>query len=962
LSRLQSPDILAVSRREDIVLRRTLIAVAILACVASRANAQEIRGTLTLGDSSTAAAGVIVEASNAIDGTIAGRTLTNQAGYFVLRVAGGQTVSVRALRIGNRPTALGTFTLAAGEVRTIRAALTGATVELDRVTVVGAQSCELGRGDAVEALTLYEEARKAITATQLTTTGGRMTAEWTLESQLVSLRGQPISDPTVRTLRAPTEQPFVSLPVDSLAKHGYLKMDGEDWVYQAPDANVLLSSRFVNTNCFRAVPWTRDSSDRVGLAFTPVRPLRDGIVEIEGTLWFDRTSAELRLLEYKYVGVPRDISGTNAGGEVHFLKLPTGQWLVHWWNIRMPRPTAYDDANFSAGGSYSPNRARTRTIRIRSMEVASGSVREILRGGTVLFRAPAPAADMRAAASGVADLCNEGDRRRSMIYGTLRDSLGQPVGNVDITATWTENHRYFTLTQRSHDARQMQTETSESGFWYLCGIPTGQRLDVRPDIRGVDAAPTLVIVQAESAPSEVKLVTAQTLQPSGSIVGVVVDSLRGGIRFAETEVRIVGSTLRQMTDRNGEFRFDGVPVGVHELVVSDPTLEFLGIPAPRVSVGVTAADGRVTIGIATMSAATYVRSVCGRDLPDGEGVLYGEIRDTRGIRQTGQIVKGTWSRMAFGRGFAQGSKFEISDTTDARGRYMLCGVPETSTLSGGNDAPGAILSGEVTLVSRGERLSTGDVIIGLGGLGFARRDLVVGDAERSTVLSGRVLDQSGQPIAGAFLVLQGTSLSAQSDAAGRWRLEGVPVASGQITVRAIRYLPRTVDLDPAAGRLTMPEIRLDRIPQQLDAVLINGGSVSGARAGFEERRTAGIGKFFDDEWIAGQPEVTVQAVVAQLPRGRLVRDTTAGLSASHYKLAFESEIAFSSGSDLAQEVGRTCFPTWYVDGVEYRSVSGMEEAALLRQAVRIEVYRGSQMPMRYVDFTGCGVILIWTYV
>jgi len=935
------------------------LVVCLLLSAAAPAAAQELRGRLTLGDSTSPAVGVIVEASNATNGEIAGRTLTNQTGDFVLRFAAGLTVNVRALRIGNRPTPLGTFTLERAETRAIRAALTGAVIELERVSVLGDQSCELGRGDVATALTLYEEARKAITATQLTSTSGRMTAEWTLESQLVSLRGQPISDPTVRTLRAPTEQPFVSLPVDSLAKAGYLSIDGENWVYQAPDANVLLSPRFVNTNCFRAVPWTRDSSDRVGLGFSPVRPLRDGIVEIEGTLWFDRSTAELRLLEYKYVGVPRDLSGTNAGGEVHFLRLPSGQWLVHWWSIRMPRPTAYDDANFSAGGGLG-NRARTRTVRIRSMEIASGSVREIRRGGTVLFRAPTPPAELRAAATGVADLCVEGDRRRSMIYGTLRDSLGQAVGNTDVIATWHENYRYFTASQRSYDARQMETETSEAGFWYLCGVPINQRLDVRPEINGPRGAPSLVIVPSESAPTEVRLVTSSTLQPSGSIVGVVVHSLRGGIRFADAEVRIVGTSLRQLTDRNGQFRFDSVPLGVHELVLSEPTLAFFGVPETRVTVGVTAAQGRVTIGMSTISAAAYVRSVCGRELAEGEGVLHGEVRDVRGVRRAGQVVTGTWSRMAFGRGYAAGNKFTLADTTDSRGRYQLCGVPVTSTLSGGNDVPGAVVSGEVTLLASGDRQATGQVIIGLGGLGFARRDLVVGEEGRTTALAGRVLDQTGQPIEGAYIGLQGSTTTVRTNAAGQWRLEGVPIASSQLTVRAIRYLPRTVDLDPTAGRVSASEIRLDRVPQQLDAVLVDGGSVSGARAGFEERRNSGVGHFFDDEWISALPEVSLQALVAQIPRARLMRDTTTGLSQSHYKLAFETGIAVTSTTTINDGARGACFPAWFVNGIQWNSMSGPEEAALLREAVRIEVYRGSQMPMRYVDFSGCGVVLIWT--
>jgi hypothetical protein len=50
-----------------------------------------------------------------------------------------------------------------------------------------------------------------------------------------------------------------------------------------------------------------------------------------------------------------------------------------------------------------------------------------------------------------------------------------------------------------------------------------------------------------------------------------------------------------------------------------------------------------------------------------------------------------------------------------------------------------------------------------------------------------------------------------------------------------------------------------------------------------------------------------------------------------------------------------------VDGVDFGHPSGIEEATFLRHAKRIEAYRAMEMPPQYIDFNGCGVILIWTY-
>jgi hypothetical protein len=58
--------------------------------------------------------------------------------------------------------------------------------------------------------------------------------------------------------------------------------------------------------------------------------------DIEGVLWLDRETAELRFLEYQYTNIPATLSSENIGGRVEFEALPHGLWIVRRWWIRMP--------------------------------------------------------------------------------------------------------------------------------------------------------------------------------------------------------------------------------------------------------------------------------------------------------------------------------------------------------------------------------------------------------------------------------------------------------------------------------------------------------------------------------------------------------------------------------------------------------------------------------------------------
>jgi hypothetical protein len=131
-------------------------------------------------------------------------------------------------------------------------------------------------------------------------------------------------------------RPFRSaLMPDEYAARGYAVTDSSGVTYLAPDADVLLSETFATSHCFQLAESSGDTT-RIGLAFRPANSSRD-IVDVTGTLWLDRRTSELRTLEFRYTGVDPALARASAGGQMSFVHLPSGIWVITRWDIHAPR-------------------------------------------------------------------------------------------------------------------------------------------------------------------------------------------------------------------------------------------------------------------------------------------------------------------------------------------------------------------------------------------------------------------------------------------------------------------------------------------------------------------------------------------------------------------------------------------------------------------------------------------------
>src|SRR5437868_174141 len=131
--------------------------------------AQTVRGTVVLPDGSTPAPSVIVIATDA-RGTTAARALTTAMGQFTLTVPAGR-YAFTLLRIGYRPTRIPEMSIGGGANEALRFVLSDQPVVLSSVNIRERETCRVNADSGYMVARVWEEARKAMLTTQLSTEG-----------------------------------------------------------------------------------------------------------------------------------------------------------------------------------------------------------------------------------------------------------------------------------------------------------------------------------------------------------------------------------------------------------------------------------------------------------------------------------------------------------------------------------------------------------------------------------------------------------------------------------------------------------------------------------------------------------------------------------------------------------------------------------------------------------------------
>ena len=460
------------------------------------------------------------------NGTRAAQALTDENGRATLRASAG-TYRVRGDRIGfvgiNGPEVV----LAADDTTTVVLRMPEERVILPELTVSGDRSrvCRINDEAGTLMAALWSEARKALQGAELTRLGQPPLLEVTTFERDLDVRRRVKSERS-STQRTRSTRPFASLDPAQLIANGFVEDRGSETWYYGPDANLLLSDQFVEVHCFTVRGAPKDAPHLIGLAFEPTKGRR--VPEIKGTLWLDRSTAELRFLEFEFTNLRRNLATGNEGGRVEFERLPTGGWIVSDWAIVMPL------LGRISAGTYTAERDTLLGLR------ETGGRATVIGAGTEAVA-----------------------RNRAVVSGTVFDStIGRPLAGVVVTLgggsyrdTTDEDGRYRieTPTQGSFLIEYRHPRLDALGMSPLRGSATL----TRGHTRTADAAvPGFERLWSGCGQSMVDRDNRTML------AGIVRDSVGQPLPYGAVEIGWSGRTGRRVTvaaDGNGRYLVCGAP-------------------------------------------------------------------------------------------------------------------------------------------------------------------------------------------------------------------------------------------------------------------------------------------------------------------------------------------------------------------------------------------------------------------
>jgi hypothetical protein len=301
-----------------------------------------------------------------LEGDEVARALSSGEGGFTLRAPSGGEFRLRSERIGYRAFLSEPLRLSRGQTVDLTLRVAALPVRLATVRVEGRNRCRANPEEGESTVLIWEEIRKALAA-----------ATWAEEQELFRYRiytyqrdlppnRSQILEEAGQVRSGASEAPFRSIPAERLSGEGYIADSGSSTWYMLPDAYVLLDPTFLGTHCFHVVRDEQDRPGQVGLAFEPMRGRR--LPDVEGALWLDEVTSELRSLDVRHTRVPGGLSDRRIGGGMDFIMLPSGAWIVSRWEVRTPKVTIIEDSR----------RLRRHTPRLDGFRDTGGEILAVL--------------------------------------------------------------------------------------------------------------------------------------------------------------------------------------------------------------------------------------------------------------------------------------------------------------------------------------------------------------------------------------------------------------------------------------------------------------------------------------------------------------------------------------------------------------------------------------------------------
>ena len=334
-----------------------------------------------LADDHTAARGAIVTAADSA-GEVPGRELTTVRGDFVLPVPHPGRYTVTVLRLGSLPEVVRNVVVETGRDLRMKIRLTRDAPHPPSVTVRSGEQCNIG-GDTTALGHAWSQFLTVLATADMAADSKVFSGTWVRSERRLggNLRDTvQRSDTTVTIALDASMMP--AIPPDSSRSAGFVIESEEGVLYHTPNIATFASRAFLARRCFSFDPAPPGQPEWTGVHFRSP-DFRVGVVDIEGTLWIDRTTLEPRGLGFRYVNLPPAFAAAESGGTLRFRQLPTGHWIVEEWTLRVP--TGAFRRIFSTDSRGALNGYATK-LTLNGIRIASLRLIELELNGSPIFR------------------------------------------------------------------------------------------------------------------------------------------------------------------------------------------------------------------------------------------------------------------------------------------------------------------------------------------------------------------------------------------------------------------------------------------------------------------------------------------------------------------------------------------------------------------------------------------------
>jgi hypothetical protein len=499
--------------------------LALLLLLPAPAGAQVVRGQLLNGETGLPLEGAMIVLQG--QGGELATVLSNAAGRFLVRAPGPGSFTVRADRIGHASTTSDPFSMVVGDTVDLRLVAEVKAIRLEGLEVSGERRCEIRPESGRAVATVWEEARKALTAAAFTEETGYYRYRTIRFARELDAQGRRVLSEQRRASQGYQAAPFESLPAETLVAEGFMRPDPDGDLYFAPDAKALLSNPFLDTHCLGLTSGQGDTAGLLGVSFEPIEGRE--LPEIRGVVWVDPSTGELRHVDYTYENLDPALRSDAVGGKVAFQGLPNGTWIVTEWRIRMP------------SAALAPDYRGGRQVVLAGIREVGGEVDRIQdqAGETVLEAERATLTGVVLDETGVAALAGATVR----IVGTQAFATTQADGS-------------FTLPGLSEGVYSVSF--SHPTIPALGGLPE----PVEVELRVGDVASVRMVAPPLSRLLEVACGGEERPEESAALTGLVTDG--------ETGEPLPGAVIRVLWT---DFRFRGTGVAGDGGVGSRPSWE-----------------------------------------------------------------------------------------------------------------------------------------------------------------------------------------------------------------------------------------------------------------------------------------------------------------------------------------------------------------------------------------------------